>query len=61
VNYLEICLARLVGGRRTAVQANAHGYDHKEKYGDDVKWPNVAWITIGILCVCGLVVLLFIR
>jgi hypothetical protein len=36
-------------------------YKHIVTYGDDAKWPSVVWITIGILCVCGLAVLLFIR
>ena len=34
-------------------------HQHKPAYGDDVRWPNVVWITIGILCVCGLAALLF--
>ena len=48
-------------GKPPRANGVSNGYDHKARYGDDAKWPNVVWITIGILCVCGLAVLLFIR
>jgi len=40
---------------------DANGYEHKARYGDDAGWTNIVWIIIGILCVCGLAVLPFLR
>jgi len=40
---------------------NSTGYEHKARYGDDAGWTNIVWIIIGILCVCGLAVLPFLR
>jgi len=36
-------------------------YEHKASYGDEAAWTNVVWIIIGIVCACGLAVLLFMR
>jgi hypothetical protein len=37
------------------------GYERITRYGDEAAWTNVVWTIIGILCACGLAVLLFIR
>lgn len=37
------------------------GYERIARYGDDAAWTNVVWTIIGILCACGLALLLFIR
>jgi len=36
-------------------------YEHKARYGDEAPWINVLWTIIGIVCACGLAVLLFMR
>jgi hypothetical protein len=35
------------------------GYQHIGRYGDDAPWTNIVWTITGILCACGLAVLLF--
>ena len=34
------------------------GYERIASYGDEAAWTNVVWTIIGILCGCGLAVLL---
>ena len=52
-------------GNRVSQPAGANGmstgYEHIARYGDDAAWTNVVWIIIGILCACGLAVLLFMQ
>ena len=37
------------------------GYERIASYGDEAAWTNVVWTIIGILCGCGLAVLLFMQ
>jgi hypothetical protein len=52
-------------GNRMSQPAGANamskGYERITRYGDEAAWTNVVWTIIGILCACGLAVLLFIR
>ena len=48
-------------GQPGGANSMSAGYEHHYRYGDDARWPNVVWIVIGILCVCGLAAIPFLQ
>jgi hypothetical protein len=52
-------------GNRASQPAEANGtstgYQHIGRYGDDAPWTNVVWTITGIVCACGLAVLLLMQ
>jgi len=40
---------------------NSSGDEHTTRYGDEAAWTSVVWAVIGIVSMCGLAAVLFLR